>query len=58
VPDAPAVSSRPAARVGRPLKIFKLAKSLNVIITTIENKEKKEAKNQLDRIGKIREHIK
>jgi predicted transcriptional regulator len=47
----------PAEKKGRPRKIFRLAKPLNMIITAIGNKKKREAKTRLDLVGKIKEHI-
>jgi predicted transcriptional regulator len=41
---------------GRPIKIYKLAKSIYEIIANIENKNKIEASKKLAVIQKLREH--
>jgi predicted transcriptional regulator len=42
---------------GRPMKIYTLAKSIDEIMTCIENEKKIEASNQLALVQKLREHL-
>ena len=44
-------------RKGRPMKIYTLAKSIDEIMTCIENEKKIEASNQLALVQKLREHL-
>ena len=50
-------AERKGVRKGRPMKIYKLAKSINEIIESIENEKKAEAKNQLALVKKLRDYI-
>lgn len=42
---------------GRPVKIYRLSRPIEEIMDIIEIKKRKEVKNQLDLIQKVREHI-
>jgi predicted transcriptional regulator len=42
---------------GRPIKIYKLEKSMREIIKVIENDEKEVLKKKLALIGKLREYL-
>lgn len=42
---------------GRPMKVYELAVPMTKIMSFIEEEKKKEAKNQLALVGKLREYI-
>ncbi len=42
---------------GRPVKIYRLSRPIEEIMDVIEKEKRKEVKNQLDLIQKVREHI-
>jgi predicted transcriptional regulator len=42
---------------GRPVKIYELSKSINEIMDSIEKEKKKEARNQLAMVQKLRDYI-
>ena len=53
------ISSREskAESKGRPVKIYELSRSINEIMNIIEKEKKKEAKNQLAMVQKLRDYI-
>jgi predicted transcriptional regulator len=46
-----------AENKGRPVKIYELSTSIDEIMDTIEKEKKKEAKNQLAMVQKLRDYI-
>ena len=44
-------------RMGRPMKIYKLAKPITAILKSIEKEKKAEADAQIERVKKLREYI-